>query len=60
MASAPVRAKCFVSHTSVDSSGAKIGARTKKGKERGEGGAAREHLQANPTILKNAHRFLHG
>ncbi len=40
-----------------DSGRAKIGARAKKGKERGGGWEARERLQANPTILKNAHRF---
>ena len=53
VASVPVRAKCFVSRASEDSSRAKIGARAKKGKERGGGGGARERLQANPTILKN-------
>ena len=53
VASVPVRAKCCVSRASEDSSRAKIGARAKKGKERGGGGAARERLQANPTILKN-------
>ena len=53
VASVPVRAKCYVSRASEDSSRAKIGARAKKGKERGGGGAARERLQANPTILKN-------
>ena len=53
VASVPVRAKCYVLRTSEDSSRAKIGARAKKGKERGGGGAARERLQANPTILKN-------
>ena len=45
---------------SKDSGRAKIGARAKKEKGQGGGGAARERLQANPTILKNAHRFLHG
>ena len=45
--------KCYVSPESEDSSRAKIGARAKKGKEREGGGAARERLQANPTILKN-------
>ena len=60
VASVPVRAKCCVSRASEDSSRAKTWARAKTGKERGGGGAARERLQANPTILKNAHRFLHG
>ena len=40
VASVPVRAKCYVSRASEDSSRAKIGARAKKGKERGGGGAA--------------------
>ena len=57
VASVPVRAKCYVSRASEDSSRTKIGARAKKGKERGGGGAARERLQANPTILKNP--FVH-
>ena len=38
VASVPVRAKCYVSRASEDSSRAKIGARAKKGKERGGGG----------------------
>ena len=39
---------CYVSRASEDSSRAKIGARAKKGKERGGGGAAREpsHLSS--------------
>ena len=37
---------------SKDSGRAKIGARAKKEKEQGGGGAARERLQANPTIQK--------
>ena len=47
---------------SEDSGRAKMEARAKKEKEQGGGGggAARERLQANPMILKNAHRFLHG
>ena len=38
---------------SKDSGRAKIEARAKQEKEQGGGGAARERLQANPTILKN-------
>ena len=48
-----MRAKSYVSRASEDSGRAKIGARAKKEKEQGRGGAARERLQANPTILKN-------
>ena len=42
-ASIPVRAKCYVSRASEDSGRAKIGARAKKGKEQGGGGAASRH-----------------
>ena len=42
-----------MSRASEDSGRAKIGARAKKEKEQGGGGAVRECLQANPMILKN-------
>ena len=51
VASVPVRAKCYVSRASDDSGRVKIGARGKKRKEQGGGGAVRERLQASPTIL---------
>ena len=39
-------------HANKDSGRVKIGVRAKKEKEQGGAGAARERLQANPTILK--------
>ena len=57
VASVPVRAKCYVSRASEDSSRAKIGARAKKGKERGGGEASLPHPRPAPFTFLLSPQF---